>query len=306
MKQSAKAWIEATRPRTLPVSVAGVLAGLAVGVMYGRTLWAPAIICLLFALGAQIASNFANEYYDFKSGLDKKGREGFRRGVTEGDIAPSAMKRATYALLALTCALGCSLIWWGGWWLLIPGVLIALFALAYSTGPWPLSRHGLGDVAVIIFFGIVPVMLTAWLQCGSWTLVPSGLQGPRMWQTALIIGTAAGLLAANVLIVNNYRDAETDASVGKKTTVVIFGRQAMGIIYLLFTLGGPCLMALATWRLTPHLALAGWAIFLPVGAAAYRRLRRSRGSQLNLVLASTARLMLLEIAWLWVTSLMAA
>ncbi len=299
-------WVEATRPRTLPVSIAGVLAGVAVAVMCGSFRWTPALICLLFALGAQIVSNFANEYYDFRRGVDAKGREGFRRGVTEGDISPEAMKRATFGLLLITCLLGCSLIYWGGWWLLIPGTLIALFALAYSTGPWPLSHHGMGDVAVIIFFGIVPVCLTAWLQCGSWDITPSGHPGLPMWRIALPISIGAGVLAANVLIVNNYRDVDSDRAVGKHTTVVIFGRKTMGVIYLLFTIGGPCLMALATWQLVPAVIEAVWLLFVVAGVVIYRRLVSSDGQRLNAVLGSTARLMLSEIAWLWVTSLIAA
>ena len=117
-----------------------------------------------FAIIAQIASNFANEYYDFKNGFDKKGREGFRRGVTEGDISPAAMKRATYSLLAIDALLGCTLIIWGGWWLVPVGIAIAIFAVAYSAGPYPLSHHGLGDIAVIIFFGFVPVLFTEYVQ----------------------------------------------------------------------------------------------------------------------------------------------
>ena len=98
------------RLRTLPVSCAGVIAGTACAIAAGGFELLPALICLLFAIIAQIASNFANEYYDYKGGLDRKGREGFRRGVTEGDISPQAMKRATYLLLAIDSLLGCSLI----------------------------------------------------------------------------------------------------------------------------------------------------------------------------------------------------
>ncbi len=303
MAQSAlKAWIEAMRPRTLPVSIAGVLAGCAVAIMYRSFRPLPALICLLFALGAQIASNFANEYYDFKGGIDSKGREGFRRGVTEGDISPRAMKHATYGVLVLACLLGCSLIWWGGWGLIPVGMVIALFALGYSTGPWPLSHHGLGDVAVVIFFGIVPVTLTAWLQCGSWTL-PAGEHGQPMWLTALLIGIAAGLLAANVLIVNNYRDMESDFAVGKRTTVVIFGRTAMRRVYLANILIAICLMIAATARLShPDWIPSVWIIFGALAPGCYERLKRSRGKQLNKVLGATARLMLAAILVLLILS----
>ena len=98
-----KPWIEATRPRTLPVSLAGVITGTACAAHYGPVCWWQAALCLIFALLAQVASNFANEYFDFKGGLDRKGREGFRRGVTEGDISPKAMLAATLATLGAAC-----------------------------------------------------------------------------------------------------------------------------------------------------------------------------------------------------------
>ena len=101
-----KIWIEAMRMRTLPVSIAGVLAGWGCAIWQGKFSIIPALLCLFFAIAAQIASNFGNEYYDFKNGMDRKGREGFRRGVTEGDITPQAMKFATFAMLALAAVTG--------------------------------------------------------------------------------------------------------------------------------------------------------------------------------------------------------
>ena len=225
-----KAWIEAMRLRTLPVSTAGVLAAWAIASGSAVFRWIPAVICLLFAIGAQIASNFANEYYDYRDGLDRPGRSGPRRGVTEGDITPAAMKRATYGVLAATSLLGLTLIIWGGWWLLAAGVLIALGALAYSAGPWPLSRHCLGEVMVIIFFGIVPVTLTSWLVSGQWL------------PTAFPISVAIGLMAANVLIINNYRDADDDRAVGKHTLATWLGRKVVRVLYLVFAIVA-CLLA---------------------------------------------------------------
>ncbi|MBD5270076.1 MAG: 1,4-dihydroxy-2-naphthoate octaprenyltransferase [Bacteroides sp.] len=279
-----KAWIEAMRLRTLPVSVAGVIAGCGCAAYYGGFNILPGLICLLFAIVAQVASNFANEYYDYANGLDKKGREGFRRGVTEGDISPKAMKRATYILLAIDALLGCSLIWWGGWWLIAVGIAVLLFALAYSTGPYPLSHHGLGDITVVIFFGVVPVMLTAWLQTGSWDILPLALP--------LSVGT--GMLAANVLIVNNYRDMEDDEKVGKHTTVVMFGRPAMLTVYMTMGIVG-------TFLPYPVLIAGGtvnaWWLLLPLwGSVGYfllgRSISRLRGAALNPMLKHTAMLML--------------
>lgn len=269
------------RLRTLPVSVAGVIAGTAIACMYRSFRVAPAIICLFFAIGAQVVSNFANEYFDFKGGLDKPGREGFRRGVTEGDLTPRAMRNATFGLLCATALLGSSLIAFGGWWLVIPGVLIAIFALAYSAGPYPLSHHGLGDVAVVIFFGFVPVVLTAYVQMGEAAL------RSEAWPA----GLAVGLLAANVLIVNNYRDMDDDSKVSKHTTVVIFGRRVMSTVYLVGGLTAMWLIALAIPQANPAnwcLAVAGMAGVI----ALYRSLRQRSGAQLNPLLGKTAILLL--------------
>lgn len=280
-------WIEAMRPRTLPVSMAGVIAGSAVAMSLGSFRWLPAILCLIFAALAQISSNFANEYFDFKNGFDKKGREGFRRGVTEGDISPKAMLAATIISLAAACAVGLSLICWGGWILIPVGIVIAVFAMAYSAGPYPLSHHGLGDIAVVVFFGIVPVCLTAWLQATE----------PATFTTALPISIGIGLLSANVLIVNNYRDAEDDRSVGKHTTVVIFGRRRMAAVYLLDVIMGFTLIWLPAAAIMSHSPIK-WAALaaLPAGWMAgwknYHNLISRQGSALNNVLKSTAILIL--------------
>ena len=110
------------RLRTIPVSIAGVITGTALAIWKGEFSLLPALLCLVFAISAQIASNFGNEYYDFVNGMDKKGREGFRRGVTEGDITPKAMKYATFLMLGLAALTGCSLLLFGGWWLLPVGL----------------------------------------------------------------------------------------------------------------------------------------------------------------------------------------
>ena len=144
-----KIWIECMRLRTLPVSLSGVVIATALAWWTGHFALVPALLCLLFALLAQVASNFANEYYDFKKGADKVGRVGPRRGVTEGDIKPRTLLIVTFATLAAAGLVGCCLIPYGGWWLLPVGIGIALGALAYSTGPYPLSYHGLGELAVM-------------------------------------------------------------------------------------------------------------------------------------------------------------
>ncbi|MDE6479363.1 MAG: 1,4-dihydroxy-2-naphthoate octaprenyltransferase [Muribaculaceae bacterium] len=290
-------WIEAMRLRTLPVSAAGVLAGCAVALSYDNFYWLPALICLAFALIAQIVSNFANEYFDFKNGLDKKGRQGFRRGVTEGDIKPETMKKVMILLMAADCILGCTLIRWGGLWLIPVGILIVLAAFAYSAGPYPLSHHGLGDEAVIIFYGIVPVMFTSYIQCGDWTGGSmAGILG-EMWKMALIVSLGVGLLGANVLNVNNIRDYKDDSKVGKRTKVVIFGPKIMKLVYVLFTYCGLGLIwfgmheALNPWGWSGYVAIAIW--FVPIILALYK----FSDYHLNKVLRYTAILLLSAIIW---------
>ena len=265
------------RLRTLPVSVAGVFAGTGCAIMLDSFKPTPALACLVFAILAQVAANFGNEYYDYKNGIDRKGRAGFRRGVTEGEIDPGSMKMATYSVLALAATVGCTMLLYGPWWLIVVGILIMIFALAYSAGPYPLSHHGLGDVAVVVFFGIIPVTFTCFLQTGNWegmgVIIPTSL--------------AVGLLAANVLVVNNYRDMEDDAAVGKRTTVVIFGRRFMSMAYLLSGIAGMAAM-IPVWTRLPMWALSVPVVYIVLHFMVWLQLRQATGSALNPLLGRTA------------------
>lgn len=276
-------WIEAIRPRTIPVSVAGVVAGSACAVFNGGFDFRPALLCLVFAVLAQVAANFANEYYDYKNGVDKKGREGFRRGVTEGDISPAAMKTATYLTLAAAAVVGCSLLFFGEWWLVVVGILVAVFAISYSAGPYPLSHHGLGDIAVVVFFGIVPVTLTCYLQQGNWD---------GILYSSLPTSVAVGIMAANVLVVNNYRDMEEDKAVGKNTTVVLFGRKTMSRVYLFSGIVAVLTMT-PLWIRLPLWGLSVPGVYLLLHICVWRQLDHGSGAMLNGVLARTARNLLL-------------
>lgn len=270
-----RAWIKAMRPQTLPVSAAGVLAACSYAVADGCFAWPQCILCLLFAMTAQVASNFANEYYDYRDGIDRKGRAGFRRGVSEGDISPRSMLYATYTALALAGIIGLSLLAWGSWWLLAAGCLIAVGAVGYSAGPYPLSRHALGEVAVFIFFGIVPVCLTYYVMAGSVTL-------------SVLLGSAAiGLLAANVLIVNNYRDIDDDRAVDKRTLAVVLGPLAMKLLYKV-----NCFIS-AMLLIYSDIAYSGVAVIMfYIGLMMSRvQMRHYKGAQLNATLGYTALLL---------------
>ena len=284
-------WIEAARLRTLPVSIAGVIAAMGVAKWEHRFTLLPAIICLVFAVLAQVTSNFANEYYDFKRGSDKKGRVGPRRGVTEGDITPRALRNVTFATLALACAVGCCLIPFGGWWLVPVGIAIAVFALAYSAGPYPLSYHGLGDVAVLVFFGLVPVNFTYYVQAGAWS------------PFALLVSVAIGLMGVNVLLVNNYRDMEDDKEANKRTTVVIFGRKVVGSAYLISGYFAVFFLS-PIWLVLPVWALAIPLLYLVMHTITWKRLITRQGAALNPLLGATGRNMLIFAVLLAIAMIM--
>lgn len=271
-------WIEAMRLRTLPVSVAGVVMAVALSVMHHNFNAVPAVICLCFAVLAQIASNFANEYFDYEAGRDRPGREGPRRGVTEGEITPAAMKKAIYITLGLAGCLGLSLVGWGGWWLIAVGAFIGLGVFAYSAGPYPLSTHGWGEVGVVFFFGLIPVNFTYYVETLQWR--------PDVFLASLAIG----LMGANVLIINNYRDVEDDRCVGKQTLCVRFGRPAMRCLYAANALAAAMLL-IPVWN---NIGIWSWIVpvlYLCGSFAVIRNMQRREGAALTPLLGATSVLM---------------
>jgi len=290
MKRQIKIWLECFRLRTLPVSMSGVIIAIGLAKWNHYFHWVPAVLCLLFALLAQIASNTANEYFDYLHGADKPGRVGPRRGVTEGDIKPNTLRNVTIGLLALAGAVGCGLIPFGGWWLLPVGIVIALAALAYSTGPYPLSYHGLGELTVFIFFGLVPVNLTYYVM------------SLRYDPLVILFSIAIGLMGVNVLLVNNYRDVEDDREAGKRTSVVIFGRKPGALAYLINGYAGmgmlSALWVMITVRWGMGRSLPVWTLIVPViylimHTFTWYKLTRRDGAALNPLLGETARNMLI-------------
>ena len=286
MKRQLKIWLECFRLRTLPVSMSGVIIAIGIAKWHHQFKWLPALLCLAFALLAQIASNTANEYFDFKKGTDKPGRVGPRRGVTEGDIRPETLRNVTFGLLALAGVVGCCLIPYGGWWLLPVGIVIALAALAYSTGPYPLSYHGLGELTVFIFFGLVPVNLTYYVMA------------LRFDPLVLLFSIAIGLLGVNVLLVNNYRDVEDDREAGKKTQTVMRGRPITAFAYLLNGYLGMAILAVFWFMIGYMHLLPTWTLAIPVlylvmHTATWYKLSHRDGAALNPLLGATARNMLI-------------
>lgn len=220
---AAKALFLAARPRTLPAALAPVLLGSACAAVVGKFAWIPAICAGLFALFAQIASNLANDYGDFKKGADTAERLGPERATAQGWLTPQQTLTATIMSVFIAVACGMALVSFGGIWMLAVGAISVIACLAYSLGPFPLAYHGLGDVFVVVFFGLVAVAFTTWTQALEFP--------PFMWLVAL----ACGLGANNILLINNLRDRETDAKANKRTSVVIFGKQ-FALAYYKFNL----------------------------------------------------------------------
>jgi 1,4-dihydroxy-2-naphthoate octaprenyltransferase len=226
-----RAWLSATRPKTLVAAVAPIALGGAVVVAYagasGLWLYRPFIStllsCLGFALCVQVACNFANDLGDSYTGADTAARVGPRRAVSAGDISPSAMRRGIWVACLLALLLGAPVAQLSPW-LLLAGLLAIACALAYTLGPFPLAYRGLGDVFVVGCFGAQATVLTALAVCtpGPYDCGCDTLFMP--WRPALLAGLGLGLLADNILVANNARDYETDLAVGKRTTVVRFGR----------------------------------------------------------------------------------
>ena len=291
MKQ-IKIWIEAIRLRTLPVSVSGVLIAVGLAKFNGAFRLVPSLLCVAFAVLAQIVSNLANEYFDFKAGTDKKGRVGPRRGVTEGDFSPATLKRAMVGTLVATCAVGLSMLavvdpgeGYANWLLLVGvGVMVAVMAFAYSAGPYPLSYHALGEVAVMAFYGLVPVIFSYYVVAGDFH------------PYAVIAGIAIGLMGVNVLLVNNYRDVDDDREAGKRTSVVVAGRTLAAFAYLLNGLLALSVLGVLWLRLWMEW---GWwtmlppAIYMALHLTTWHRLKQRTGAALNPILGATARNMLI-------------
>lgn len=286
-----KDWISAARPRTLPASASPVIAASAYAFYAGTFRWAPAVLCLLFALLAQVASNMANDYFDYVKGSDKAGRVGPRRAVASGDITPRAMLMGTFWVLGVACAVGLGLVFFAGWRLIPIGVIIAVFALAYTAGPYPLAYHGLGDVTVFLFFGLVAVNMTYYVQALQFDA------------DVFLLSIAMGLLSINILLVNNYRDMEEDAAANKRTTVVLFGRRfalwwyfVNGVVAVLLLF--PCLADFGiVYILLP--AIVYLFLHIKTGLAIKQRV----GEALNPLLGATARnllvfTILVSVVWI--------
>ena len=274
-------WLLAARPRTLPAAVAPVIVGTAIAVAEGRFAFWAAAASFAVALLLQIGANLANDVFDYRRGADTTARLGPTRVTQSGLIPPERVLLATWLTLGAAALAGLYLVWRGGWPILLLGLLAILSALAYTGGPAPLGYHGLGDLFVFLFCGLVAVAGTYYVQARELSAL------------ALAAGVPVGCPVTAILVVNNLRDVETDRAAGKRTLAVRLGRRGTQAEYV-------ALLAVAYGAL-PLLWLAGllpgwwWLpwLSLPLAVALVRRVLRETGPALNAVLAGTARLHLL-------------
>lgn len=283
MKQSkVKIWLDSARPKTLWAAVSPVMIGAAMAQAAGGVHWGVLAMIVTSATLIQIGTNFANDYYDFIKGADTDERTGPARATAAGLVTPSAMRRAFVVTFGLAVFIGFFLVLRGGWPILAIGVASVVCGVLYTAGPFPLAYVGLGEVFVLVFFGPVAVG-------GTYYLMSS-----RIEPAVLVAGLAPGLLACAILVVNNFRDYETDKVAGKRTLVVRFGR-SFGVAEYVGCIVGACVVPV--W-LCVSFGGHWWALMsvlvLPLSVGGMRKmLAGADGEVLNGLLARTAKLMVI-------------
>jgi 1,4-dihydroxy-2-naphthoate octaprenyltransferase len=275
------AWILAIRPRTLPAAVAPVVVGSALAFSHRSFAFLPAAAAMMVAFFLQIAVNLANDYFDFMKGIDTDDRLGPRRVTQSGLIPSEHVKIGIITTFVLAAVPGLYLLKAGGWPVLLIGLACGLAVLAYSGGPYPLASYGLGDLFVFIFFGLIAVGGTYYVQTLQMTLM------------SLLMGVIVGLMITAILVVNNLRDIQTDRRAGKHTLAVTIGERGTRIEYSLLHAGAYGL-TIVIWQseLTNGFILLP-LLSLPLAVALNRTIWiKSSGEILNQALARTVQLAL--------------
>lgn len=280
-RNSFRAWILAARPKTLTGAIIPVMIGSALAVADHRFAWLPALICAVFAGLMQIAANLINDLFDYLKGTDRDDRLGPERACAQGWISPGAMKKGILCTVILACAVGSTLLFYAGWKLIAVGAVCVLFAFLYTTGPYPLSYKGWGDVLVMVFFGFVPVGGTYYVQ--ALTITPG----------VVVASLVCGLIVDTLLVVNNYRDREADRRSGKRTVVVRFGEPFGRYLYLVlgFLAAFSCFWFAKEGRW--YAALLPQLYLIPHVLTWRRMVKIHSGKKLNSILGETSRNMLL-------------
>ncbi|ERJ78706.1 1,4-dihydroxy-2-naphthoate octaprenyltransferase [Prevotella disiens JCM 6334 = ATCC 29426] len=283
---SLNAWVLAARPKTLTGASVPVMIGIAFA--FKDLSWEnfqiiPALLCVLFAFIMQIDANFVNDYFDcLKGNDDSETRLGPRRACSEGWITLPAMRKGLIATTLLACINGLPLIYYGGWEMILIGLLCVAFCFLYTT---KLSYLGLGDLLVLVFFGIVPVCLTYYV------ILPKGLQ-TITWQV-FVASLASGLVIDTLLVVNNYRDRENDKQANKNTLIVRIGEKRAEQLYHWLGFLGLLLMDsvfIFSYSSMKTLSLTLLFFYLFLHQKAFTEMKRIKhGKELNKVLGLTAR-----------------
>ncbi len=277
---TAQQWLAGARPRTLPAAVAPVLAGTAVASYDDGAVWWKALLALVVSLALQVAVNYANDYSDGIRGTDDD-RVGPLRLVGSGIAAPAAVKRAAFLAFGVAAAAGLVLAVTTAWWLVAVGVVCVLAAWFYTGGSKPYGYLGLGEVMVFVFFGLVAVIGTAYVQTEAWSYA------------ALVAGVGIGALACAILVANNLRDIPTDEVAGKMTLAVRLGDRRTRLLFAaLVAVAAAAVVALAA--LTTWWALLGLGFLTLAGPATRTVLGGAAGPGLIPVLQRTG---MAELLW---------
>ncbi len=276
-----RAWLMASRPRTLPAAVSSVIAGTALAIHDGAFRPAAALVAFLAALLIQIGANFANDLGDYRRGTDASGRVGPTRVTTSGLLTPGQVKAGMVVVFGLAALCGLYLIVLGGWPILLLGVLSILAAITYTAGPLPFGYYGLGDLGTFVFLGLIGVNGTYYVQAHALT--------PAVW----LGGVAMGCLITNILVVNNVRDADTDRAAGKHTLAVLLGRRGARIEYVALLVIAYAIPLILWLRLGYHPGVLLTWLTLPWAVRQARALFTILGPALNKTLAGTAQLVIL-------------
>lgn len=283
---SVKAWLLATRPKTLSAAAVPVMIGTAFA--WRNTSeqfnWIPAILCLLFAWIMQIDSNLVNDYFDFKKGNDDETRLGPKRACSEGWITSDAMVWGILITTLLGCMTGIPLILYGGLEMVMVGIACVVFCFLYTT---LFSYHGLGDILVLLFFGIIPVCCTYYVCMPLHQQIPTG--------EVIASSIACGLAIDALLIVNNYRDIDNDRSNGKITLAVRLGESKTRRLYESIGYTAAGIMIILVFfdlyqidKFIPTYAI--YLIYIILHRQSYQEMKRiNKGAKLNQVLGLTAR-----------------
>ena len=269
-------WLIAIRIKTLPAAISPVILGTALAFHDGNSNSFILFMTLLAAVLIQIGANFANDVYDFEKGSDRADRLGPQRATQSGLISPADMKKAMWKIFALAIGVGFYLAYVGGWPIVIIGLASIAAGIAYTGGPYPLGYHGFGDIFVFLFFGLIAVPGTYYLQTGSVT------------ELSLWLGAVMGMLVTAILVVNNLRDRDADIISGKKTLAVRFGETFSKIQFILLVML-PFLLPFHLWRQWNKMSFLLTLFTLPIAVHLIIQLFNNTGADLNKVLAGTAR-----------------